>query len=196
MCRQCLSKYFANTKGNIIERKLSRNNVYIRYDNLYEVFSQKNSHTWIATNDCLSVLIKIYILHIRICEKNRYLTCALHAALRKISTYFSQRNPFLSFLSARLTWNWQGVCRNFVFWHLFTYDAWFRLYYEVYTRVTVLQVLHYLYLGLGSVCVTLCNTVGLGLVCVTLCNTVGLVCVTLCNAVNTLQHYVALCNTM
>ena len=63
MCRQCLSKYFANTKVNIIERKLSLNNVYIRYDNLYEVFSQKNSHTWIATNDCLSVLIKIYILH-------------------------------------------------------------------------------------------------------------------------------------
>ena len=95
MCRQCLSKYFANTKVNIIERKLSLNNVYVRYDNLYEVFSQKNSHTWIATNDCLSVLIKIYILHIRICEKNRYLTCALHAALRKISTYFSQRNVFI-----------------------------------------------------------------------------------------------------
>ena len=76
------------------------------------------------------------------------------------------------------------------------------MYYQVYTRVTVLQVLHYLYLGVGVglVCVTLCNTVGLGvglgvgLVCVTLCNTlglgvglgVGLVCVTLCNTVSTL----------
>jgi hypothetical protein len=44
----------------------------------------------------------------------------------------------------------------------FTYDAWFRVYYQVYTRVTVLQVLHYLYLGLGL-------GVGLGLVHV--CNT-------------------------
>jgi hypothetical protein len=46
------------------------------------------------------------------------------------------------------------------------YDARFRLYYQVYTRVTVLQVLHYLYVGVGL-------GVGLGLVYVTLCNNVN-----------------------